>query len=463
MTIRSGGRPRDPRTPPTHPYVADAYATESAPETFEPARRGSGGRGYDGGGGRRGGGVVGVLKFLLFALILAAVVLVVSLTALRPLVNGAVVAWAADNPAALRLPFIAEIVRDDLGPALDAPASDDSSQVGFTVDDGDTASTIAERLQEEGFVTDSRAFIYYASERGLASELQKGDFVLRKNLTPNELVTALLAPPEVPYVDIDLRTGLRLEQITAKLQTLPLDMDVHDFYDLVKEPPAALIDDYPWLKKILAEAPKNPSLEGFLWPSRYRVLPDTTPEELVRQMLDKFIADVGEQRLEVPAERGLSFYQVMALASIVEREAVLDEERPLIAGVYQNRIDGIKGVRNKQLNADPTVFYAIDTMELDKLDFDQWKEYAFWTPPGVPLKGVEVPPELAGYQTYVSVGLIPGPIATPTIASIDAALDPNTTDKNIYFVAIPDGGGAHAFAKDDATFQKLLKEYGYIP
>ena len=70
----------------------------------------------------------------------------------------------------------------------------------------------------------------------------------------------------------------------------------------------------------------------------------------------------------MPAERGLSFYEVMSLASIVEREAVLDEERPKIAGVYQNRIDGIKGVRNRQLNADPTVFYAIDTMELDKLD-----------------------------------------------------------------------------------------------
>src|SRR4029453_4124286 len=114
-------------------------------------------------------------------------------------------------------------------------------------------------------------------------------------------VTALLAPPEVPYVDIDLRTGLRLEQITAKLQTLPLDMDVKDFYDLAHEPPAALIDDYPWLKKILAEAPTpNPSLEGFLWPGRYRVLPDTTPEELIRQMLDKFAADVGPERMEVP-------------------------------------------------------------------------------------------------------------------------------------------------------------------
>ena len=138
-------------------------------------------------------------------------------------------------------------------------------------------------------------------------------------------------------------------------------MDPQEFYELAKSPPAALIDDYPWLKKILADAPKGASLEGFLWPATYRVLPDTTPEELIRLMLDKFIANVGEERLEVPKARGLNFYQVMSLASIVEREAMLDEERPIIAGVYQNRIDGIPGVKNKILNADPTVFYAIDT------------------------------------------------------------------------------------------------------
>ena len=120
-------------------------------------------------------------------------------------------------------------------------------------------------------------------------------------MTPDQLVSALLAPPEVKFVEVALRTGLRLEQITAKLQTLPLSMDPREFYELAKSPPAALIDDYPWLKKILADAPKGASLEGFLWPATYRVLPDTTPEELVRLMLDKFIANVGEERLVVPA------------------------------------------------------------------------------------------------------------------------------------------------------------------
>jgi UPF0755 protein len=281
-------------------------------------------------------------------------------------------------------------------------------------------------------------------------------------MTPDQLVSALLAPPDVKFVELALRTGLRIEQITAKLQTLSLNMDARAFYELAKAPPADLIDDYPWLKKILAEAPKGASLEGFLWPATYRLLPDTTPEELIRLMLDNFIANVGEERLTVPAARGLNFYQIMSLASIVEREAMLNEERPLIAGVYQNRIDGIPGVKNKILNADPTVFYAIDTVELDKLEFTAWQRYAFWTPPGVSLADVAVPENLQGYQTYQTPGLIPGPICTPSLPSIDAALEPDTADKYIYFLAIPDGGGAHAFAKTIEEHDANRKKYGYI-
>jgi UPF0755 protein len=285
--------------------------------------------------------------------------------------------------------------------------------------------------------------------------------VLRRNMTPDLLVSALLAPPAVPYIELDLRTGLRLEQITAKLQTLPLEMDVRAFYELAKEPPAALVADYPWLQRVLKEAPEGASLEGFLWPGTYRILPDTTPEELVRKMLDGFIGAVGEAKLRVPAERGLSFYGVLSLASIVEREAVLDEERPLIAGVYQNRLDGLPGIKNKILNADPTVFYAWDTVKLDEIGFDRWKEWTFWKPPGVALAGIQFPESLLGYQTYTHPGLIPGPIATPTLASIDAALHPDTADKYLYFLAIPDDTGKHVFAKTAKEHAANRKKYGY--
>ncbi|MGH2477579.1 MAG: endolytic transglycosylase MltG, partial [Candidatus Limnocylindrales bacterium] len=377
---------------------------------------------YGGGnGGRRrggrGGGIAGVIKFLLFAVLLGGLVLLVALTALRPLVYSAVLGWAADNPTSLNLPFVADIVREDLGDSLTKAASDDPEQVEFLVEDGDTASTIAARLADQGFVRDQRAFVFIASGRKLTGDLQQGTFILRRNMTPDQLVTALLAPQQIPYVEIALRTGLRFEQVTAKLQTLPLEMDVREFYELAEDPPATLIDDYPWLKKVLADAPEGASLQGFLWPGTYRVLPDTTPEELIRKMIEAFHEAIGDARMTVPAERGLSFYQVMALASIVEREAVVDAERPLIAGVYQNRIDGIPGIKNKILNADPTIIYAVDTVALDEREFATWQDYVFWTVPETAMKDVALPEALLGYQTYTQPGLVPGPIATPTLTS----------------------------------------------
>jgi UPF0755 protein len=456
MTVRRGGGPRDPRSQ-ARPYAEDAYATEAVAVEPDPARYGRNQRA----GGRGSHGAMGLVKFLIFALVLAAIVMVVSLTALRPIFNTTVLSWAAENPAALQLPFVKDLVREDLGAALTTPASSDSAQVEFVVEEGDTASTIGARLASEGLITDPRTFVFLAIDQKRTGDLQQGTFVLRKNMTPDQLVAALLAAPEIKYIDIGLRTGLRLEQITAKLQTLEgLEMDPQDFYDLVKSPPAKLVADYPWLKAILADQPKGTSLEGFLWPATYRVLPDTSAEELVRLMLDGFVANVGEDRLNVPKERGLTFYQVLTLASIVEREAVLDEERPTIAGVYQLRMDGYKGIA-PILNSDPTVFYAIDTMALADLKFDEWQNYKFWVPPGKALADVAVTEALQGYQTYQSPGLIPGPIATPSLPSIDAALDPNVADGYIYFVAIPDGGGKHAFAKSYKAHQANLEKYGY--
>lgn len=464
MTIRSGGRPRDPRDrrrPHARPFVEDAYATEYEPIDFEPSRRDV----VRGGGGRRGGGggsgILGLLKFLIFILVLAAVVLALAMTILRPVVNSAIRGWAMDNPGAWDIDFVNELVREELGDALTEPASSDETQVEFVVQEGDTASSIATRLEREGLIGDARAFIFIADERGLATDLQQGTFILRASMTPDAIVTALLAPEQIPYVDIALRTGLRLEQITAKLQTLELGLDVREFYELASEPPASLIADYPWLAAIRETAPETASLEGFLWPATYRVRPDTTAEELVRLMLDKFIATVGEERLAVGEERGLTFYEVLTLASIVEREAVIDAERPLIAGVYQNRLDKIPGVRPGLLNADPTNIWAADTVALGELDFDQWREYVFWTVPDAPMAELDLPEELIGYDTYTQPGLPPGPICTPQLSSIDAALAPDTKDKYIYFLAIPEGEGAHVFAKNLAEHNANRAEYGY--
>jgi hypothetical protein len=320
MTIRSGGRPRDTRQ--AHPVERGTYDEAWEPDYGQAPKKGYGraGRGNGNGAGngngygrdrrRTGRGTGGIVRFLAFALVLAAIVLVALVTVLRPVVKGAVVGWASDNPGALGISFVADLVRDDLGPKLTDPASNDTEQVQFNVGSGESATTIAAKLEDGGFLADRRAFVLIAVERDLADKLKTGNFILRRSMTPDQLVTALLNPPENPYIDIALRTGLRLEQITAKLETIDgLEMNPADFYELATHPTPELLADYSWL-----DLPEGASLEGYLWPATYRVLPDTTPEELIRLMLDKFHIAI-EDRMNVPEARGLTFRQVLTLAS----------------------------------------------------------------------------------------------------------------------------------------------------
>jgi UPF0755 protein len=460
VSVRDDRQARRRHAPPI-PVDTDSYADYGLAE--RDARRGIYPPAPRRGGGRRGGGgLLGLVRFVVFAAVLGGLVLVTLLTVLRPLARVAVVGWAYDNASALRIPFVADLVREDLGDGLTLPASTDTTTVEFTVAPGDTPVAIAGRLKAQGLIRDERAFIFLAVERDLARDLTDGAYLLRPNMTPDQVVTGLIENRLViRTVPVTFREGLRIEQMTAKLQTVESAVDPKAFYDLATKPPAELLGAYPWLK-----LPEGRSLEGFLYPATYTLVvdggtrrPATTAMDLVKAMLDKFHAVAGNL-LEVPAERGLSFYQLLTLASIVEREAVLDEERALIAGVYQNRLNGLKGIA-RILNADPTVIYAVDTMALAKLPFEDWKTYSFWNPPGVPMASIDVPEALAGYQTYRSGGLIPGPIVTPSLASIQAALNPDTAAGYLFFLAIPDRSGAHAFSKTQAEHDANKRKYGY--
>ncbi|HEV8489455.1 MAG TPA: endolytic transglycosylase MltG [Candidatus Limnocylindrales bacterium] len=453
MTIRGGRRPRDPRgqVPFDDEAYVDAGWTPGDPRWAAGEPRTV----------RRGGGIGGFLRFMLFALVMATIVLVALLTVLRPVVAGAIVDWAYDNPGALRVPLVADIVREHLGAELTDPASGDPTEVEFEIVVGDTPRTLAGRLMAEGLIKNERAFIFEATRRGLAPQLQAGNYHIARNLTPDQVVSALVENRIViTVVPVNFREGLRLEQITAKLQILepPVSIDPQEFYDIVKNPPAELLADYPWLTEN-AGLPEGASLEGFLAPATYDLVAESTAEDLVRQMLDAFEKQVGLERMAVPASREMTFYEVLTLGSIVEKEAVLDDERWLIAGVYQNRLDG--GNKTRLLEADPTVLYAIDTVKLDDMPFTDWKTFAFWNPAGIPLAEVELPEELAGYNTYRVRGLPPGPICTPSVASIDAALEPDTTDNFLFFVAIPGGDGAHDFSKTIDEHREKLRKYGY--
>jgi UPF0755 protein len=416
---------------------------------------------------KRGFRLPGILRFLLFAGVLAGVVLIMLLTALRPVVQKGVADWAWSNTWAItRFPFVADFVRDDLGDALTRPAGTDATETIFEVDMGDTPETLAPRLAADSYVTSERAFLYIALTTALGDKLQAGTFVLRGNMTPQEVVDALINERvTLTTVPVTFREGLRIEQMTALLQTMNTSVDPREFYELATNPSAELLADYDWL-----DLPEGASLEGFLYPATYDIVTRsdggatrvTTAEDLIRMLLDHFLAEVGEERMDVPSTRGMSFYEIVTLASIVEHEAAADNERARIAGVYQNRLDGLNGVP-RILNADPTVKYAVDTMALVDLPFEQWKDYFFWKVPPGPMRDVQLDDSLQGYQTYQVAGLIPGPISTPSLASIDAALEPDQRRGFLYFVLIPDTTpGKHAFARTLREHEENLRKYGYL-
>ncbi|MEO5966030.1 MAG: endolytic transglycosylase MltG [Candidatus Limnocylindrales bacterium] len=456
MSIRGGRGPRDSNG------SGDRYRNG-----YQRTGRFGGGPGdqrkYERYGDRRGG-IGGILRFVAFLGILAAAVLLVMVTVARPLLRAVVVPWAEGNPAALRIGFVEDLVREDIGNALAAPASADTTKVTFDVQSGDTPTTLATRLASAKIITSERAFLFEARTQELAAKLTAGKFGLSLNLTPAQVVDGLIRNRIlVSTIDVTFREGLRLEQMTAKLMTVVgLPFDAKDFYGLVTKPTDALLGDYPWLLDAKVH-PKGTTLEGFLYPATYSIrvgdAQATTADGLVRMMLNAFYDRVGQERLDVPDARGLTFYQVLTMASIVEREAVLDEERPLIAGVYQNRITPKKWP-TRLLQSDPTIFYVHDTIKLGDMPMAEWVKYVFWDslPKGYQLPA-ELPAAIAGYNTYTSRGLPPGPICSPAVASIDAGLTPDTKTGYLFFIAKGDGTGSSAFAKTQTQHDRNVAKY----
>jgi UPF0755 protein len=412
----------------------------------------------------RGPRIPGFVKFIAFSGILAVFVLVTLLTALRPLVRAGVVSWAWDNPSWItRIGFVDQLVREDLGTAMNQPGPGDASEALFTIVPNDTIYAIGPRLEDQGLVVNQRAFVYLALTSDLQPKLQSGTFLLRHNMTPSEIVVALVrAKITLTTVNVTFREGIRLEQQTALLETIQSGVDPKSFYQLATHPPQELLDAYPWLAE--AGLPKDASLEGFLYPATYTLVTGsssdqykiTDAEALIRMELDEFYTEVGGPRMLVPGDRKMTFFQIVTLASIVQHETPRDEEKALVAGVYQNRLDKLNGFA-PLMGSEPTVIWAVDTAKLRKVAIDQWQNYFFWSNIKTLIRDVNVPADLQGYQTYQVTGLIPGPISTPTVTDIDAALKPDQSDGYLYFLATPKNGPtvfAHNLVEQNANIKK---------
>jgi len=361
---------------------------------------------------------------------------------------------AEGNTSAINYPFVGGLVRDELGASLTTPAGTDATVIPFTVSSGESVKQIGADLANNKLIARPLVFQYLVASEGAADKIQVGLFNLNQTMTPQQIVDRLQKTPDPknPLVAVSLRGGLRIEQIAAELQTLDLTLNVKDWYDEAINPPDELRNDYPWL----SELPAGRSLEGFLGLGVvYSVPKDATADQFMRMLLDQWGKTVGQDVIDQATKGKMSFYEVLTLASIVERETGDEGEKPQIAGVYMNRLKGVlSGI--KLLDSDPTVIYASDSMKLKDLKLADWVPFKFWTLDGISsMQDFQVSEDLKGYQTYQNVGLPPGPIDSPGLASIQAAINPDTSKPYVFFYACPPDK-THKFALNLTQQQKNI-------
>jgi UPF0755 protein len=293
-------------------------------------------------------------------------------------------------------------------------------------------------------------------QAGREGTLEAGTYDLSPSMRPSQIVAALRNEAG-DEVELTFREGWRLEEVVGYLGSTQLTLNLEEFASLVQAPPADLVNQYPFL----ADLHRNRTLEGYLYPDTYRVFANIDEREMVELLLDTFGERFTPEILEGIEAQGLTVDQAMTLASIVEREAVLDEERPLIAGVYLNRINNPEAETVGLLNADPTLQYALATAEHRDAPVDEWGSIEWWPMLQVGGRDVELPRRLEEYQTYVNRGLPPTPIASPRIGSIEAVAFADTESGYYYFVAgCPNGerDGSHYFARRFSEHQANIQK-----
>ena len=291
-----------------------------------------------------------------------------------------------------------------------------TKEVHVIVPRGANLRVAAESLAKAHIVRNASAFRLYAMFRGRDRSIKAGTYVISPRLSWGEVLDVLHGGKSVEQ-RITIPEGWSLEQIVPQLARV-LNAPVDSVLAAVRDTSLLHALDVP-----------TATLEGYLFPDTY-VFPDgTTPRAAVKLMVGRFQEVWRPEWNRLLQARAMSRNDVMALAAIVEKEARLPEERPVIAAVYMNRIR--TGMR---LQADPTVQYAIGHHVSRVL----YRDLEIDSP----------------YNTYRNKGLPPGPIASPGRPSIIAALEPANVPY-LYFVAHPDGH--HEFTKDFAAHSSAVK------
>ncbi len=303
-------------------------------------------------------------------------------------------------------------------------------EVSIEIPSGSTAQDIAAILAAQGVVRSALEFEVAVRNNEAAARLQAGNYQLETLMDPAEVVAMLVVGPVADTYRVTVIEGLRIGEILTRLS----EASGHSYDDFET---ALLSGD---VETSIREMPAEPTLadwDGLLFPDTYEFASSATPEDILQRL-----SSTMEQRMDsidwaVVEAAGLTPYDGLIIASLIETEVLLDEERPTVSSVIHNRLGlGMK------LDIDATVLYALNTRDISQFD-----------------REVDSP-----YNTYVVNGLPPTPIASPGKASLDAAAAPAETD--YLFYVLSDLEGHHAFAptieEHNANVQRARDE-GVLP
>ncbi|MCL4300867.1 MAG: endolytic transglycosylase MltG [Anaerolineae bacterium] len=380
-----------------------------------------------------------IIRFIIFIVAIAAIVVILGAGywAFSNQSSETAAAISVGTTSGLRSPeniedFFVGLYLQSQAKLINTPVSDDPSPVPFTVAVGETAVSVANKLYEQNLISDPDVFRRFLSYNGLDASLEAGDYELRRNMTMRE-VAETLQKANFEEVSVTIPEGWRAEQV-AELLTQQQIMDGTVFLAAVRQGVGV---EHP----LLADRPAGASYEGYLFPDTYRLPIKATPEDLIQRMVENMASKIPPNALDLAAGQGYTFFEILTIASIVEREAVVPAERPTIASVYLNRL-----AQGMYLQADPTVQYAMGY----QTDAGVW-----WKTPVTLDEYAQVN---SPYNTYLNPGLPPGPIASPGASSIIATLQPEQTDY-IFFMGCG-GEGAHLFANNYETHQQNVAACG---
>jgi len=302
------------------------------------------------------------------------------------------------------------------------PPAPGDAPVRVTVERGMRAQQVAELLEKHGLIRDAWLFGAWLKWTGEGSRFQAGIYEFVPGTSREEIVRKLNAGETVAPATFrfTIPEGFTVRQMADRLEKAGV-VGGDEFLRAARD--LSRFGEFGWGRAIPADAGITEPLEGYLFPDTYEMRTGSTAEDIIRRMLaelDRKLGSLPEDWLETMEERGLTLHELLTIASLIEREVAVDEERPLVSSVIANRLE--KGM---PLQIDATIQYVLDEPKERLLEED--------------LKG-ESP-----YNTYQNKGLPPGPIAAPGLKSIEAALYPAETDY-LYYVTKKDGSGEHLFA-----------------